>query len=207
MGRLGTGFVNFLSILPLALGTITGGGFFVGGGDIVRDLTSQSLLEFVLPFGDTVPRYLASPLLFLCTVAGLRNSDELFATSTDMVSLFFLIYRHISQHAWINDETFDSNFLTISRLCIVRSSTSVRPYRTLKHILIEDMAHAQNLPLCVFQGQLVLDIGYRRNCITGIGHDKKFKEQISLPWVAEVWSEFWSIRWSCPGTRDDDGRR
>lgn len=116
MGRLGTGFVNFLSILPLALGTITGGGFFVGGGDIARDLTSQSLVEFVLPFGDTVPRYLASPLLFLCTVAGLRNSDELFATSTDMVSLFFLIYRHISQHTWINDETFDSNFLTISRL-------------------------------------------------------------------------------------------
>lgn len=116
MGRLGTGFVNFLSILLLALGTITGGGFFVGGGDIARDLTSQSLVEFVLPFGDTVPRYLASPLLFLCTVAGLRNSDELFATSTDMVSLFFLIYRHISQHARINDGTFDSNFLTISRL-------------------------------------------------------------------------------------------
>lgn len=116
MGKLGTGFVNFLSILPLDLGTITGGGFFVGGGDIARDLTSQSLLEFVLPFGDTVARYLANPLLFLCTVAGLRNSDELFATSTDIVSLFFLIYRHISQHAWINDETFDPNFLTISRL-------------------------------------------------------------------------------------------
>lgn len=66
------------------------------------------------------------------------------------------------------------------------SSTSVRPYRTLKHIFIEDTTHAQNHPLCVFQGQLVLDIGYRRNCITDIGHDKTFKGQISLPWVAEV---------------------
>lgn len=51
---------------------------------------------------------------------------------------------------------------------IAMSSTSVRPYRTLKHIFIEDTTHAQNHPLCVFQGQLVLDIGYRRNCITDI---------------------------------------
>lgn len=93
MGRLGADFANFLSILPLVLGTITGDGFFVGGGDIVILLISQSfVVELVLPFGgDTVLRYLASPPLFLCTVAGLRNSDVLFATSTDIVSLFFLI--------------------------------------------------------------------------------------------------------------------
>lgn len=91
MGRLGTGLVSFLSILPLVLGTITGGGFFVGGGDMVRVLTSQSLVDAVLPFGDTLLKYLASPPLFLCTVAGLRNSDELFATSTDMLSLLFFL--------------------------------------------------------------------------------------------------------------------
>lgn len=88
MGRLGTGLGNFFSILPFALGTTTNGGFLVGGGDMARLLTSQSL-----PDADTAPRYLARPALLLCTVAaGLRNSDELFATSTDIASLLFLIF-------------------------------------------------------------------------------------------------------------------
>lgn len=100
MGRQGIDLGNFLSILPLTLGTITGGGFLVGGGDMVRVRGSQSLVESFRPFGETVPRYLARPPLFLCTVDGLRNSDELFATSTDIASLFFLIcvekYRTLS---------------------------------------------------------------------------------------------------------------
>jgi len=73
---------------------MTSGGFFAAAdGDIVNVLTSQSLVK-VPRLGllvDTVPKYLARPPLFRCTVGGLRNSDELFATSTDIVSLVFLI--------------------------------------------------------------------------------------------------------------------
>lgn len=90
MGRLGIGLGSFFSILPFALGTTTSGGFLLGGGDMARFLTSQSLPDAARPLGD---RYLAKPALLLCTVAaGLRNSDELFATSTDIASPFFLIF-------------------------------------------------------------------------------------------------------------------
>lgn len=58
---------------------------------MARFLASQSLAG-ARPLGDTAPRYLARPALLLCTVAGLRNSDELFATSTDIASLLFLIF-------------------------------------------------------------------------------------------------------------------
>ncbi|KYN39696.1 hypothetical protein ALC56_06191 [Trachymyrmex septentrionalis] len=91
IGRLGSGFGSFLSILPLALGTMTSGTFFVD--DDVSVLTSQGSLVTVLRFvlDDTVPKYLARPPLFLCTIGGLRNS-ELFATNT--ISFVFFIYKH-----------------------------------------------------------------------------------------------------------------
>lgn len=89
--EMGIGLASFFSILPLLLGTRTRGGFLVGGGDMARFLASQSL-PGGRPLGDTAPRYLARPALLLCTVAGLRNSDELFATSTDIASLLFLIF-------------------------------------------------------------------------------------------------------------------
>lgn len=91
IGRLGSGFGSFLSSLPLILGTMTSGGFFVAGGVVVNVRASQSLVPRLL--GDTVPKYFARPPLFLCTTGGLRNSDELLATSTDIVSLVFLICR------------------------------------------------------------------------------------------------------------------
>ncbi|KYN09404.1 hypothetical protein ALC57_18466 [Trachymyrmex cornetzi] len=91
IGRLGSGFGSFLSILPLALGTMTSGTFFVD--DDVSVLTSQGSLVTVLRFvlDDTVPKYLARPPLFLCTIGGLRNS-ELFATNT--ISFVFFIWQH-----------------------------------------------------------------------------------------------------------------
>lgn len=95
IGKLGRGFVNFFSNLTLALGTITIGVFLLGGGgDMFTVLTSQSLLAvFVRGFVGTVPRYLARPPLFLCTVGGLRNSVVVLATSTDIVSDVFFSYR------------------------------------------------------------------------------------------------------------------
>lgn len=88
IGKLGSGFGSFLSNLLLALGATTSGGFFaVADGDNV--LISQLLVEVPRLDDMALPRYLARPPLFLCTVGGLRNSDELFATSTD-ISLVFL---------------------------------------------------------------------------------------------------------------------
>lgn len=94
IGKLGRGFVNFFSILTLALGTITVGVFLLGGGgDILTVRTSQSLVAVVVRgFDGTVPRYLAKPPLFLCTVGGLRNSVVDLATSTDIVSDVFLSF-------------------------------------------------------------------------------------------------------------------